>query len=232
MLAGVSVTFAFGDFSGDGFSHGGVRFVGMAETVTRVALKESSFALAMPPRVAVGLGHMTTQSKPSTQPQRGQPCPCGSGQLFEACCEPILSGLKKAPTAEKLMRARFVAHVAHDFKFLHDSYLPDSGKPYVAEEGEPAIVWTRLDMHGEETNIGGNPDKSYVDFSAYGTEEGIEKVLHEKSEFLRVNGQWFYNREMRLGPAPVKSSAPKVGRNDPCPCGSGKKYKQCCLAKA
>ncbi|MBZ4241354.1 SEC-C domain-containing protein, partial [Mycobacterium tuberculosis] len=23
----------------------------------------------------------------------------------------------------------------------------------------------------------------------------------------------------------------KVGRNDPCPCGSGKKYKQCCLAK-
>ena len=26
----------------------------------------------------------------------------------------------------------------------------------------------------------------------------------------------------------VKRSAPKVGRNDPCPCGSGKKYKQCC----
>ena len=27
---------------------------------------------------------------------------------------------------------------------------------------------------------------------------------------------------------PVKREAPKVGRNDPCPCGSGKKYKQCC----
>ena len=24
---------------------------------------------------------------------------------------------------------------------------------------------------------------------------------------------------------------PEVGRNDPCPCGSGKKYKKCCLAK-
>ncbi|WP_181942728.1 SEC-C metal-binding domain-containing protein, partial [Klebsiella pneumoniae] len=23
----------------------------------------------------------------------------------------------------------------------------------------------------------------------------------------------------------------KIGRNDPCPCGSGKKYKQCCLVK-
>jgi uncharacterized protein YecA (UPF0149 family) len=29
-------------------------------------------------------------------------------------------------------------------------------------------------------------------------------------------------------PAPLSSSI-KVGRNDPCPCGSGKKYKKCCL---
>ena len=29
-------------------------------------------------------------------------------------------------------------------------------------------------------------------------------------------------------PATVKREAPKVGRNDPCPCGSGKKYKKCC----
>ena len=30
--------------------------------------------------------------------------------------------------------------------------------------------------------------------------------------------------------APVEREAPKVGRNDPCPCGSGKKYKKCCGA--
>ncbi len=30
--------------------------------------------------------------------------------------------------------------------------------------------------------------------------------------------------------APVRKSGPKVGRNDPCPCGSGKKYKKCCGA--
>jgi preprotein translocase subunit SecA len=28
---------------------------------------------------------------------------------------------------------------------------------------------------------------------------------------------------------PIRNREPKVGRNDPCPCGSGKKYKQCCL---
>jgi uncharacterized protein len=30
--------------------------------------------------------------------------------------------------------------------------------------------------------------------------------------------------------APIRRDAPKVGRNDPCPCGSGKKYKKCCGA--
>jgi preprotein translocase subunit SecA len=29
----------------------------------------------------------------------------------------------------------------------------------------------------------------------------------------------------------VRRTQPKVGRNDPCPCGSGKKYKKCCLAR-
>jgi uncharacterized protein YchJ len=31
---------------------------------------------------------------------------------------------------------------------------------------------------------------------------------------------------------PIRRSEPKVGRNDPCPCGSGKKYKKCCGASA
>jgi uncharacterized protein YecA (UPF0149 family) len=31
---------------------------------------------------------------------------------------------------------------------------------------------------------------------------------------------------------PIEREEPKVGRNDPCPCGSGKKYKKCCGAKA
>ena len=34
-----------------------------------------------------------------------------------------------------------------------------------------------------------------------------------------------------LPPEPLRLAKPKVGRNDPCPCGSGKKYKKCCLSK-
>ena len=29
-------------------------------------------------------------------------------------------------------------------------------------------------------------------------------------------------------PQPKKNQEKQIGRNDPCPCGSGKKYKQCC----
>jgi len=34
--------------------------------------------------------------------------------------------------------------------------------------------------------------------------------------------------ERLLNPKTIKKDKPKVGRNDPCPCGSGKKYKYCC----
>ncbi len=33
-------------------------------------------------------------------------------------------------------------------------------------------------------------------------------------------------------PEPIRNRAEKVGRNEPCPCGSGKKYKNCCMRKA
>jgi SEC-C motif-containing protein len=165
------------------------------------------------------------------KPESAAPCPCGSGQGFGDCCDAILTGRRPAADAEQLMRARFTAHVVHDFRFLHDSYRPTAGKPFVPEEGEPTMQWTKLVVHAHEV-AAADPDKAFVDFSAYGTEDKVEKVLHEKAEFLRVNGVWLYNREARLGPAPYKAAVPKPGRNEPCPCGSGKKYKHCCLAKA
>lgn len=36
------------------------------------------------------------------------------------------------------------------------------------------------------------------------------------------------NESPAPAPTPIRSAGPKVGRNDPCPCGSGKKYKNCC----
>ncbi len=126
------------------------------------------------------------------------------------------------------MRSRFTAHVAQDGLYLHQTYLPTSTTPFVEEDDSPPVPWTRLTVHSHE--LGATPDVALVEFSAfYLGEANSEQVLQEKSEFRRVNGEWFYTRLIRNGPAPHKTAGPKIGRNDPCPCGSGKKYKQCCL---
>ena len=45
-----------------------------------------------------------------------------------------------------------------------------------------------------------------------------------------IHGYWLARRhEHATAIEPVRRSEPRVGRNDPCPCGSGKKYKKCCL---
>ncbi|MBX3418050.1 MAG: SEC-C domain-containing protein [Pirellulaceae bacterium] len=38
-----------------------------------------------------------------------------------------------------------------------------------------------------------------------------------------------FPKKTNVTPCSTIRSGPKVGRNDPCPCGSGKKYKKCCL---
>ena len=128
------------------------------------------------------------------------------------------------------MRSRFTAHVAKDFAYLHRTHRPTAKLPFTGEDDPSTLAWTRLVIHAHEA--GQNPDTAYVDFTAFFADENGEHAIPEKSEFHRVDGQWLYTRAVRTGPAPIKSSAPKVGRNDPCPCGSGKKYKHCCLAKA
>jgi preprotein translocase subunit SecA len=50
----------------------------------------------------------------------------------------------------------------------------------------------------------------------------------EREEVAKVTGT---NKDASATREPVKRKNAKVGRNDPCPCGSGKKYKQCCGRK-
>ena len=123
------------------------------------------------------------------------------------------------------MRSRFTAHAIRNFRHLHRTYLETYQKPYVDETEGANMAWTRLEVHAHEA--GPRPDVAFVDFTAYYTHNGQEHPMHERSEFRKVDGTWYFARPVREGPAPVKAG-PKVGRNDPCPCGSGKKYKHCC----
>lgn len=54
------------------------------------------------------------------------------------------------------------------------------------------------------------------------------KLEHSRQQAERRSGAAMYPRGSVSGaPSPIRSAA-KIGRNDPCPCGSGKKFKKCC----
>lgn len=86
--------------------------------------------------------------------------------------------------------------------------------------------WTGLEiLHTEAGELG--DENGTVEFLAHYRTPAITSSLHEKSSFVREDGQWFYEEDETLTSQPLRSE--KVGRNQPCPCGSGKKYKKCCL---
>ncbi|MDR1687471.1 MAG: preprotein translocase subunit SecA [Clostridiales bacterium] len=60
----------------------------------------------------------------------------------------------------------------------------------------------------------------------------VRIAVAQKAEREQVAKEMFTNMDTSLAKAPVKRREAKVGRNDPCPCGSGKKYKYCCGANS
>ena len=57
--------------------------------------------------------------------------------------------------------------------------------------------------------------------------ENIQKAITPNAR--EIHAYWLARRHEIATHSPVRRSEPRVGRNEPCPCGSGKKYKKCCL---
>ncbi len=162
-------------------------------------------------------------------------CPCGSGRDYEACCAPFIEGKDFPPTAEALMRARYTAHSKGIFEYLNTSTHPRTRAEVDWDElrkWSEAVQWEGLEILS--TDKGGEQDQQgVVSFSAAFTYEGVSQEHREHSLFQRdEQGHWLYVDGEMDKPEPVRREGPKIGRNDPCPCGSGKKYKKCCGANA
>jgi len=159
--------------------------------------------------------------------EKTEACPCGSGSLFGNCCEPIIEGNRESQTAEELMRARYSAFVTRAIDFIvastHSRTRKEIDVDYIREWSETS-TWHGLQIL--ETRIV-NDNKAYVSFEARFTQRGEEQNHREKSLFEREHGQWRFVTGDELKNPTVRYEAPRPGRNDPCPCGSGKKYKKC-----
>jgi uncharacterized protein YecA (UPF0149 family) len=65
--------------------------------------------------------------------------------------------------------------------------------------------------------------QSSVNITGASLDNSAVESVHEVGESSVVP-----NKSSNSKPQPIVNDGPKVGRNDPCPCGSGKKYKNCC----
>jgi len=147
-------------------------------------------------------------------------CPCCSEKLFKDCCKPVIEDHSKAVTAEQLMRSRYTAFTLSDNQYLMDSWAAET-RPESAQIEDSGIQWLTLEVLNCEK--GGEKDSDgLVNFSARFLSSGHLCSLHEKSSFIKEDGLWYYLD------GETRSDTAKIGRNAPCPCGSGKKYKRCC----
>jgi len=143
-------------------------------------------------------------------------CPCGSGKKYALCCKPYIEEGKKVPNVEILMRSRYTASVLKNANYvLETNYrqLIDDKALKRLERELDDVEWLKLDVI--------DSSKSEVEFRAYYRDfDGKIHVMHENSHFAFENGKWYYRDGV------IYQS--KMERNEPCPCGSGKKYKDCC----
>lgn len=144
------------------------------------------------------------------------PCPCGSGLPYGSCCLPCHRSEPAAGSPVALMRSRYSAYTLGLTDYLLNTWHT-STRPAELDLSNTPRWASLLILDKDQTDT-----KGTVHFRAIYRQGKDWGYLEEKSDFLREDGRWFYlageTREGRLKP----------GRNDHCPCGSGRKHKVCC----
>ena len=122
---------------------------------------------------------------------------------FRAHTELAVRRMMAAAAAARAQRAD-AEQVEHPLEALAEEVVPEAvpveAAPEPVKGTEPATAAERVEE---------DKPKSAMDVFA--------------SMMSQVSG-----REVRVVQGPPRGGQPLIGRNDPCPCGSGKKYKKCC----
>ena len=147
-------------------------------------------------------------------------CPCCSGLSYQQCCGRFHSGQETPDTAEQLMRSRYSAFSLGLIDYLLATIHADSRQNDDTQALQQTIdqtKWLGLKIISQH-ELGAN--QVQVEFAAFYQDDNNIGQLHERSRFKYINQRWYYVDGEFLPPL-------KLGRNEACFCGSGKKFKQC-----
>ena len=98
---------------------------------------------------------------------------------------------------------------------------------------DPKTEYKREGMKAFDEMWNGVQDKITEAVFRMEEEEGFQEVVgfarHEEAPRFTANGDGTTTNAAQSDkkPEPIRNASDRVGRNDPCPCGSGKKYKNC-----
>lgn len=117
-------------------------------------------------------------------------CPCGSEQRYGKCCGPWHEGEQhlQAPTAEALMRSRYVAFVQNRLDYLQATWHPTT-RPTELEPNPPGWVWLGLQVR---RHVQVDDDHAEVEFVARSRYQGRGQRHVETSRFVREQERWLY----------------------------------------
>ena len=146
-------------------------------------------------------------------------CPCGQGD-YQYCCQPLHVGQAHAETASQLMRSRYSAFALQQIDYIVQTTV--LGQQASLDVGAIADwsksnQWLKLEVLNSNEKLDKN--HAQVEFKAHYHDGKQTQIHHEISHFVQHQARWYF-----LDP----STGQQPTMKQPCICGSGKKFKQCC----
>ena len=145
-------------------------------------------------------------------------CLCFSGIEFEDCCRPYHMGKKTVETPERLVKTRYTAYCHGDVGYLVSTIHPGARYFGISRAIRRTIKntrWAGLKIIKQTIE----ENSAFVEYIAFHLTSELEQ-FHEKARFLKYKDEWYFADSETLPPM-------RISRNDPCYCGSGKKFKKC-----
>jgi SEC-C motif domain protein len=155
--------------------------------------------------------------------------PWHDNESLEAYCLPFIRQQKRPTSAVELMASRYVAYATGAVDYLFDTHDPKTrsrADRQAIESWAKRAEFVGLDILSSDAG-GAEDEQGGVEFIARYEIDGTPHQHHEKATFRRIDGVWFFvDGEVQVK-QPIRRESPKISRNEPCSCGSGKKYKRC-----
>ena len=127
------------------------------------------------------------------------------------------------------MRSRYSAYAEHEIDYIINTCVRRGDKDIdykSTRDWSEKSKWLGLKIISVEKGAVTDTEGT-VEFEATYERDGLRDVHHETAVFKKENDEWLY-LEGNISVRTIVRSSPKTGRNEPCPCGSGKKFKHCC----